>query len=342
MSRRLLHITLFATGLLATSWLIRAADRLPFWSLTRPNAAALEARIDEVDTLFLGSSRIYRGINPIVFDAQMAALGAPTSSFNMGQPGTKMYDTCRVVDWLLARRPAKLARVFIEIDSYVTHSRSSHWMSRLMIETHEPSHFAARLRSVLLTSRPVLVKLELIGFAAAHTIVNALRIGQGVRILDDWCRHWSGQAPSRFEPMPERGFEPLGPTSRLSEQRRSQHEEWRAEPDAAAELLSQKRANPIPAYARGGFDRESFLDQTRALEAAGIEVVYVIMPSYAVHLQGRDGVEEILDQATVLSFEDPDEYAELYEFDHCFDQGHMVRSGAELFSRLLARTYAGR
>src|SRR6185369_6903750 len=60
---------------------------------------------DEIDTLFIGSSRAYHGINPRVFDATTAAAGAPTHSYNFGVDAMLPPETFYVVDQILAAKP---------------------------------------------------------------------------------------------------------------------------------------------------------------------------------------------------------------------------------------------
>ena len=52
----------------------------------------LEKNLAKYDTLFFGSSRIYRGFDPLVFDRDMAAHGERTSSFNLAfRTGSRVH-----------------------------------------------------------------------------------------------------------------------------------------------------------------------------------------------------------------------------------------------------------
>ncbi|MFT6081112.1 MAG: hypothetical protein ACI8UD_002146 [Planctomycetota bacterium] len=337
---RALHISLFLVGMLATSTVIRHFDALPFWSSSRQKAAFLAVAFDQVDTLFLGSSRVHRGIIPEVFDHEMQTLGHPCASFNLGLAGSRMHDAQRLLNWVLEQKPRRLQRVFIELHSYDQSIREGQWMSNLMTETHAPSTLAPRLRSIALSKVSVAAKLTTVAYTLAHTVVNALRIGQGARILDDCSRRWSGRSPRHFHIIADRGFTPLDPANETRDYRRRQHDAWVSDPERAASMLDYKRKDLIPDRTHGGFDHEACRAQIATLRDAGIELVYVLMPSYSVHFLGRDGVEDIKDEVKVISFEDPDRHAALYEFELWFDRSHLVKQGAQIFSAELARTYA--
>ena len=340
MLRTLLHTTLFVVGLGGTAAWLLSVDRLPFWSYTRPQAHALAVGIDEVDTVFLGSSRVMRGVSPALFDARMAALGRPSLSYNFGVAGTRAHDFERQIEWILEQRPKKLRRIVLEASTYRQPIRDGQWMKDLSVETHEAASLPSRLSSILAEDADLEQKLEVTGYVLAHTLVNALRVGQGPRILDDWCRRWSGQAPSRFVPDADRGFAPLSAEAPPSPNRAEQHRAWAANPKLAETLLWHKRRHGLPEAYRGGFDHWSCERQIARLEEAGIELVYVVMPSHTIHFYGRDGLDEHADEVAILSFEDPDAYPELYRFENWFDETHLGEAGAERFSLLLADAVA--
>ena len=341
MLRTLLHVSLYLAGLGATAaWLV-SVDRLPFWSYTRPQAHTLAVGIDEVDTIFLGSSRVMRGISPALFDARMSAIGRPTVSYNFGVAGTRSHDYERQLDWILAQRPKKLKRIVLEAGTYRQSIRPGQWMKDLSVETHEAVSLPSRLSSVASMKASLTERAEVAGYVVAHTLVNALRVGQGPRILDDWCRSWSGRLPSRFSADASRGYAPLSAENPPSPIRGEQHRAWIANPKLAENLLWHKRTRGLPEEYCGGFDHWSCERQIARLAEAGVELVYVLMPSHTIHFYGRDGLDEHADEVAILDFEDPDEFPALYQFENWFDATHLSAAGAMRFSALLADAVAG-
>ena len=60
---------------------------------------------DEFDTLFIGSSRIYHGIAPQVFDATLKARGIATTSLNLGIDGMSMPESSCFLEKILEQNP---------------------------------------------------------------------------------------------------------------------------------------------------------------------------------------------------------------------------------------------
>src|ERR1700736_109154 len=92
-------------------------------SLPPPNIAGVTpqlrfvaAHADEIDTLFIGSSRVYHGLNPRVFDQATTAGGLPTHSYNFGVDGMSAPESFYVMDQILASKPRNLRWVFLEFD----------------------------------------------------------------------------------------------------------------------------------------------------------------------------------------------------------------------------------
>jgi len=333
---KLTHIFLFLLGLVATAWALVSIDKMPFWTFSRQKACNLAIGIHECDTIFIGSSRVQRGISPEIFDARMAELGQPALSFNFGMAGTLVHDFERQIDWILEQNPGKLERIIVEAGTYEQRIRSGQWMRNLVVEAHEPTSLRSRLSSVIAMRRPLWEKVQVTGYVLAHTLTNSLRIGQGPRILDDWCHRWTGRGFRRFGILPGRGFMPITMENAPNDIRRRQHQKWVANPKWAATMLDRKRSGGLPAEYRGGFDHVTCRRQIARLKEAGIELIYVVMPTYRNGFAGRDGLDDVANEVRIVRFDDPDAFPELYGFENWFDAGHMSLSGAELFSARLA------
>ena len=52
----------------------------------------LASDLDDYQAIFIGSSRIYRQVDPATFDATFAAAGVPMRSFNLGAPDMRMLE----------------------------------------------------------------------------------------------------------------------------------------------------------------------------------------------------------------------------------------------------------
>src|SRR5882724_5585374 len=78
------------------------------------------AHKDEFDTLFIGSSRVYFQISPVIFDRVTRESGMPTHSFNFGVGGMYLPETAYLLEHILNLKPRNLRWVFIEYDELQT------------------------------------------------------------------------------------------------------------------------------------------------------------------------------------------------------------------------------
>ena len=73
-----------------------------------PKLDYLEGHIGDFDTVFIGSSRIYHGVSPKVFDATTGAAGRGTHSFNLAVNDMLPPESLRMLGTLLEMRPPRL------------------------------------------------------------------------------------------------------------------------------------------------------------------------------------------------------------------------------------------
>ena len=341
---RLLHTTLFLLGLFGTAAAIRQLEPIPFWSWSKPKFAHLAEHLGDYDTLFVGSSRMQRGIVPDVFDRQMQERGAPSRSFNLALAGSRPHDFEPMVAWLVEHRSPQLRRIVIELHAYEQGSRDGNWLTDYEVEMHPAASFFGRLHSILIDRHGWATKATTCGYLLAHTATNVLRIGQGVRIAQRATERWLGHGPRPPAPVPGRGFDPLTPETAPAE-RVQQHREWRAAPQRVEAMLAQKRAPGLPTYleqGRGSFNQAAFRRQHASLRAAGIEPIYVVMPVYSSSFFGREVLPQLATEAVILVLDDPTTTPEIFQSEYWFDSDHLLPNGAEVFSRLLAERIAAR
>ena len=87
-------------------------------STVREKLAHLAAHGDDYDVIFVGSSRIQNHIMPALFDRLTAEGGLPVKSFNAGVSSMHTPEDGWYLEQILARKPARLRWVFLEIDFF--------------------------------------------------------------------------------------------------------------------------------------------------------------------------------------------------------------------------------
>jgi len=87
-------------------------------------------------------------------------------------------------------------------------------------------------------------------------------------------------------------------------------------------------------------DLELVAEIARETRARGVEFVLVILPSQSANRPFEDRLMEELG-SLVLRYNVPERYPALYDPENRYDSGHLSAAGAQYFSRVLARDYAG-
>src|SRR5207248_3349845 len=113
--RAALNIAAFALGI-ALTWMV--AERLFFarrvMEVFSPKLEFLRAHDGEIDTVFIGSSRVYHHFVPDVFDAGMRVHGIDTHSFNLAYEALWPPESFYRLRELLGAR-LRLRWIFIEL-----------------------------------------------------------------------------------------------------------------------------------------------------------------------------------------------------------------------------------
>ena len=301
------------------------------------------AHKDEYDAVYIGSSRVHHGLDPVLVDGELARAGVELCSFNLGVAAMSTFEQDFLLHRVLDLQPERLRWIFLEGGPVGVALPRHHAF------LEDPALFSARgvqwhtsleTRKVLACLRPLPLppwrKLEL---ALAH--------------LELFGRNLTGLG--RADAILERVFEPASERKRLLEELHSlasrragfqglDESDRRpgGEPEDPAlggnPYLSQSRRvaaeNALPVVL-SELDVEFYREQLRAAAERGIELVYFTPP-------GGEGSPEALrlHELGILPvlhhFNDPERYPELFQEEQRIDLGHLNRSGAERFSRLFA------
>ncbi|MBK6427918.1 MAG: hypothetical protein IPF82_17545 [Blastocatellia bacterium] len=301
--------------------------------------AHLKANPARYDAVFIGSSYVYREFVPARFDSFAAGAGAPTSSFNMGIPGMDPPETYWLVDRALASGDHRFRFVFIELDSLHSRVRPANLHTRRFDAWHDAAGTLAAIRGVSAgdTSRGKKIKdvaSHIEAFVRRAAFIGRGRGLLGAPLLDD----------AGTEKAPPLGMLSDGYVSLDDEQakvfalRRDMFGAF--EEDRYEEKLAELRAGVENEDGEGrviDFEIELLRNVVDRVRATGARVILVVPPCLSTRAELIRRAREI-DGATVLAFNDPDRYPELYDPELRFDVGHLNAAGAERFTMLLAES----
>jgi len=300
----------------------------------------LETHRDEIDTVFLGSSRVYHQISPAVFDRVMGENGHPTHAFNLGVDGMFLAEESYVLEELLTRNSGKLRWVFIELETLsprfdpynVASERISYW--------HDWTRTRAIFRRIF--------KVNAEGKAKdPWDVITGLKVEKKER-HDLFVLHFSLFAKT---------FVNLGAARNVAA--------WishRADPPQAAELgqagngyrpaRRQLPADKVAAYERDLHVSDPARDKLQldwatedlcrrcaeVVRRKGAVPIFIVTPIVAQRQFVCDKSESSPGQ--LLSFNNFRSYPELYRPEVRVDGSHLTARGSEVFSFLLAQKFA--
>lgn len=288
--------------------------------------AHFSAHSDDYDVIFIGTSRVYRGIIPARFDAITAAAGVPTHSFNFGIDAMRPPEDGFIIDQLLALRPRKLRWVFIELGPLHTEFGERDPESVRVVHWHDwprtvlvcrgllaPKGRLIRLRSLLFGNANDRARFR---HALTHLRLCAMRtlnLGRARAVLDSWDAAKSAPLGDGFATTPVQRMTPEATAEYLR--------------DAAARTPRRSDLDPASCLA---------LDRLVAgIRRAGAEPIFINSPRLSgspIHPANHPGVP-------VLDFMDQRAWPELYAPEIRSDSTHLNALGADVYSRVVARRF---
>lgn len=302
----------------------------------------LDEHRDEVTGLYIGSSNIYRSIEPVVVDRILTREGVPSTSFNLGLPGMQEYEADRWLRDFLAKRPARLEWVVIEARTWSGSLDAEDFTERL-VDWHDWVATTTAVRASLAAPEPWSWR---VGTAWEHVFLFACRatgagLGPSAANRAENLAREIVVTEARLDA--ERGFFPLDEETRATcLDRREDLLEWperyERRRDDLPTFIAELRGGERPGSDYHPFALEA---QIARLEARGIEPVYVLgSVLYSAASLHRAVAERT--HPPILAYNDPSEYPGLYVIENRYDASHLNAEGARRFSQIFGNDLAER
>jgi hypothetical protein len=352
-AKTLALVALFGASLTAGRMLVAEVAPWRPETTTAAKLQMLEETGDAIEVVFVGSSRTFRQIDPVVVDSGLSAGGFDVDSLNLGVQGMAGPELLAFAERVLGAAESSLQWLVVDIryvepilgDSNVNTTRVTWW--------HDLPATAQALRDTFHADRPVGRQLD---WALNHLVAFGNHAtGTGVAL--DRIRG-PGIDPD-FDIGPgHNGFVPLDAALEIARTRsdaasqdlaaslEERHDSLVAggieEFDRRVARLSRLLADP-PAPTALQLDYLNRLNRLAEDHAAGL--ILLVPPGVSPGPVGQGGawmVTAAVSDAgpTALNFNDPRMYPELFDFDLWFDENHLGSEGAAMFSRLLAEALA--
>ena len=329
--------TAFAAGLLICSGALRLTDRELDRGTVRNKLTHFAEHVGEYDTLFFGSSRMYRQVIPEVFDEVTAGHGIYTNTFNFGVDGMFAPEDGYVAEQIFALKP-KLRWVFIEVSLFQAAHAEQNAGSARAVYWHD-------FRRTWLVCRELWSDLKPFRWKD-----RGKRIPEYLEWLDRCLVHLEacgrrsfqlGRGSAAWEALASRNGPPVVPGVSLGKRRDGFVPVERpngmtafdlAEWDRQFGRLKAKRARRKPLSEPAQENLEGIL---RLVRASGAMPALVIAPTTApITFVPRRDVD-----APLLDFSLLEEWPVFFEKKYRVDVAHLNAAGGEIYTRFIAQRW---
>lgn len=336
--RGALSMAAFVVALAVTAHFIGGIDRFAGVVELEEKFAWFDAHADEYDTLFVGTSRVYRGIMPEIFDRRMAGAGMSAKSFNFGIDGMFAPEDSFVLEHILARKPKNLRRVFIELGMFQTNLderdpysiRSAYW--------HDWTRTRLVIRNLLISKNGEIRwsrllfgdadERERLQRAAVHLgvcITHSLAVGHGIRWLAAPANPLAEPSHRAMIGPAGDGFVAMDPAKMMSDAEREKY-------DAYLKKLRSK----APRITRVNPQSQRNLELIAgAIRRAGARPYFVVSP--VPNRESRHPREDL--DAPVLDFSNVHTSGEILLSKFRIDGAHLSEEGAALYTEEFSRRF---
>lgn len=338
--RLLLSIACACAGFAAMAFAIRTQVPWQEEYGLATKIAWFDEHADEYDLVFLGSSRVFRGFDPQLFDAELKREGVELHSFNLGVGGVLPFEMDRMLRAVVERKPARLKWILYEGGKFDPREDVNEGESSRVVGWHSPGGV---MRALASTACYELTPLERADTTLYHLKIGAWNVanyGQARAILGAWTGaslvNYRGPRISEAQLERGRGYVAIeeDPEPKVKER----YELLRANPAEFFRRIEElKQENEILPRVET-LNELLVREQHELARSIGAELITVVPPQ---RLATADQIA--LAKAGVLTalfdFNQPVLYPQLFTIDSRYDAGHLSRSGAIEFTRLLAARF---
>jgi hypothetical protein len=312
----------------------QAADRLLPPLVARPLTAKIDAyraTLESIDTVIIGTNRLFFTVDPRLLDRATAEAGCPTRSLNLSMAGLNYREMRRLLELLRDEPPPGLKLVLFE--PRISPSRDiDQLMNARFRATMDPSSFGLSLKEIEANPR---------GGVAYHQVVYLAVFAYhnlGIGAVAERVLNPSSRTGARLPEWREdrRGFRPLG----LQKDGSIEPHDDRFVSAAVAGFEEEVAAFPV-ARERGRV-HEDWPAVFRSFMAIADDIPARVVPLFPPHpgVISAALIRMIDAERPDLGpiYYDPVSHPEFYDAELWWDDGHLNAEGSRLFTEALARS----
>jgi hypothetical protein len=330
-------ILLVIIGFLAASQFISVNFPKTVSTLDIP---ALDRKLEDIklngskyDFVFLGSSRVFRGINPVEIDAQARRQGCDIKTYNFGIAGLSILEQKYILDKLHASG-IEIGTIVVEPYS-VTIRDFSNFISDRRRYFYSWENLTALIGDQ--DTMPDNAKTKVRRKRLAYLLYGFLQEQTGFGRLGHMLFPRQSRYGGTWDSTISRGYKPLDEETARNFKRRSKQFVRRATKFEE----EVKRASSNPEARKNSRNRfELVLGVTDKIRSMDMEPAILFMPKPAYIMHSRDLEDRLANNSTgdlpIINLNRPDNYKNLFKVDNFYDSSHLNARGATVLAGYLA------
>ncbi len=328
----------FSAGLAATAALFQNVTPVPRMLQVSDKLDHYRESNGRYSALFFGSSKIYHGFIPEIFDAELERAGQPSLTFNIGADGMAFPESAYLCEQVLAERPPGLRYVFLELTPSRVRIPAGFRGTRRLLYWHDWARSSLLMRTAwrdaptwraLFQPLPILAGQTPAGACLEHFALFYRRFlgqGNGAEMVQDkmGSPRPAEKTTSGRDRWQGRGYFPIFTTMPEKEKlawQRMVDDFWTPRGETR-DLLAEN----------------AYLALDRKVSAAGAQLILVVFPNFAPN---RRIFYEQPDSAAppVFFFDRPEEFPQLYTPENRENETHLNDAGSREFSKAAAARF---
>ncbi len=293
---------------------------------------------DKYNTVFIGSSKIYRHIVPTEFDKLMEKRGKNIKSYNFGIHGMSPLESYFFIKKILAMKPKNLEYVFIELE-IIRLNANENLRTNRAIYWHSLEHTFWVYDLILDSQASLREKYDLLKIHTVPLIYNLGNIGK-IDGLIQRINNNPGNQDKRNMVMQNPdidGYLPLHREIDVIFQQR--HQDFLDNLDTYYEKVNLLTQPSDTVVTLNPTLLQVTKDIVQTVKDSDVTPIFIIAPL----LEKRENLIALSTKGyvpTLFSFNNPIEYPRLYDPKLRFDMVHLNEKGAREFTQLLAEKFS--
>ncbi|HMQ48412.1 MAG TPA: hypothetical protein PKA00_13330 [Saprospiraceae bacterium] len=298
---------------------------------------ALLKNPDRYNTIFIGSSKTFRQVDPVVFDSVITA----STSFNLGQNGLKAPRNYDFINQLIQQKSDYEAIFFelIMLDNILDNYQSDAIIRSINLnrclqayeQAFKNKSLKPELRFRYLKYYTLALGYKYIGFS----MIKRLKLLLGI------LPHENAVDCANFDLEQYQGFISMDEEMEMTQQyelvgRRKLFTDHPFKSDL------YKGLNDETINIRNNLVNREFESHLIQWKAQGLPIYFIVPPrTYAFELDMLGQFKAIAENEgfPVFDFSNPAQYPDLHNLENSFDHPHLNKNGARIFTQLLAEQY---